>query len=163
MEKEFHVRLKNARIACGYKTKKEFAEKNGFEEKTYQHWESGKVTPSFENLIKLVDALGISIDELIGHDIPARWMEKIIYEKTGLTVEQIEMLKEFADTLGIRIDTEDDPEIMDKMIDELISRKIGVPVETIQRLKRIIKKGELKTLDAFMLYIDGDNVSIINN
>ena len=60
-------------------------------------------------------------------------------------------------------DTEDDPEIMDKMMDELISRKIGVPVETIQRLKRIIKKGELKTLDAFMLYIDGDNMSIINN
>lgn len=157
MGKEFHKQLRDTRVACGYKTQKEFEEKNGFEGKTYQHWETGRSTPSFENLIKLADAFEVSVDELIGREIPDRWMEKMIYEKTGLTVEQIELLKGLAAALEIRTDTKDEPEITDKMINELISHEIGLPVAAVQRLKRIIKKGELRSLDAFMLYIDGDN------
>ena len=45
-------------------TQKELAKKTGLTHEWISHYENGRRLPSLQNLIKLADALNISIDEL---------------------------------------------------------------------------------------------------
>ena len=49
-------------------TQKELAEQIGIKQNSYSDWETGKTEPSFENLIKLADLFGISLDWLFGRE-----------------------------------------------------------------------------------------------
>lgn len=63
----FLKRLKKLRKNKGLK-QQELAEILGIKRNTYSDWENGKTEPSFENLIKLVDLLEVSIDWLFGRE-----------------------------------------------------------------------------------------------
>lgn len=62
------MNLKKYRILKGY-TQKELAEIIGIQTRTLQKYESGEITPPLEKLIKLVDALGITLNTLYDGNI----------------------------------------------------------------------------------------------
>lgn len=66
---DFNERLKMYRIECKM-TQKAVAEAAGVSLRGYQQYEQGKFEPNIEKLIKLADTFGISVDELIGHQLP---------------------------------------------------------------------------------------------
>ena len=51
-------------------TQKAVAEAVGISLRGYQQYEQGKFEPNIEKLIKLADFFCISIDELVGHELP---------------------------------------------------------------------------------------------
>lgn len=61
----FSVRLKELRLKKGL-TQTELGEKVGVKQNTFTNWENGKREPSFENLVKLADFFGVSLDWLFG-------------------------------------------------------------------------------------------------
>jgi transcriptional regulator with XRE-family HTH domain len=61
----FPDRLRIAREQKGL-TQSQLAERAGFQPSAVSHFESGRRSPSFENLRKLADALGVAIDYLLG-------------------------------------------------------------------------------------------------
>jgi transcriptional regulator with XRE-family HTH domain len=65
MPPNFPDRLKTAREKKGF-TQSQLAERAGLQPSAVSHFESGRRSPSFENLKKLADALGIAIDYLLG-------------------------------------------------------------------------------------------------
>jgi transcriptional regulator with XRE-family HTH domain len=65
MSLEFKDRLKRIREARGL-SQAGLAEKTGLQPAAVSHFETGNRAPSFENLRKLSDALGVSIDYLLG-------------------------------------------------------------------------------------------------
>ncbi len=64
----FHIRLKAHRNQSGL-TQKAVAESIGVSLRGYQQYEQGKFEPNIEKLIKLADTFGITVDELIGHNL----------------------------------------------------------------------------------------------
>lgn len=65
MPSAFPERLKSAREKKGL-TQAQLAERAGFQPSAVSHFESGRRSPSFDNLKKLADALGVAIDYLLG-------------------------------------------------------------------------------------------------
>ncbi|MDO5785440.1 MAG: helix-turn-helix transcriptional regulator [Eubacteriales bacterium] len=65
----FNERLKMYRNHCSL-TQKAVASAIGVSLRGYQQYEQGKFEPNIEKLIKLADLFGISVDELIGHNLP---------------------------------------------------------------------------------------------
>ena len=63
----FGKRLRSARIEKKY-TQEKLAETVGVALRTYQCYEQGVRTPSFELLVKLADALDVSTDYLLCRD-----------------------------------------------------------------------------------------------
>lgn len=59
------LKIRELRIEDGL-TQKELAEKIGAAWYNVGDWERGKAEPSVRDLIRLADAFGISIDELVG-------------------------------------------------------------------------------------------------
>lgn len=51
-------------------TQKAVADATGVSLRGYQQYEQGKFEPNIEKLIRLADTFGISVDELIGHELP---------------------------------------------------------------------------------------------
>ena len=51
----------------------ELAKKVGINQSTISLWEDNKRTPSIENCVQLADFYGISVDELIGHEVKKNW------------------------------------------------------------------------------------------
>lgn len=86
----FQDNLKRYREMAGYSQAKEFAEKIGVPYQTYMGYENRGREPKFSTLIKIADALHVSIDKLLGHDVPrpANAFEKAIQDITdcGLVV-----------------------------------------------------------------------------
>lgn len=64
-EMEFKDRLRIIREMSGL-TQSELARKAGCEPSNIAHMEAGRREPNFANLVKLVKALGISADVLLG-------------------------------------------------------------------------------------------------
>lgn len=62
---EFNYRLRMARESGGL-SQSQLADKAGLTAAAISHFETGQRAPSFENLRKLADALGISVDYLLG-------------------------------------------------------------------------------------------------
>lgn len=50
-------------------TQRELAEKMGISEVGVHQWETGKRTPTIKTCGRIADALGVTIGELIGHDV----------------------------------------------------------------------------------------------
>ncbi len=59
------MRLKGAREDRGL-SQSDLAERAGFQPSAVSHFETGRRAPSFENLKRLADALGVSTDFLLG-------------------------------------------------------------------------------------------------
>lgn len=60
--------IKDNRIAQKY-TQKQLAQKIGVTHAAISYWENGVNVPNVKDCWLLADALGISIDELVGHDV----------------------------------------------------------------------------------------------
>lgn len=64
----FQSNLKKYREIAGYSQAKEFAEKIGVPYQTYMGYENRGREPKFSTLIKIADALHVSIDKLLGYE-----------------------------------------------------------------------------------------------
>ena len=64
----FKDHLKALRKNKGF-TQKQLADLISVSERGYQRYEAGKDLPGFEVLVKLADALGVSLDYLMGRDL----------------------------------------------------------------------------------------------
>lgn len=60
--------IKVNRIAQNY-TQKQLAQKIGVTHAAISYWENGVNIPNVKDCWLLADALGITIDELVGHDL----------------------------------------------------------------------------------------------
>lgn len=67
----FSNRLKTYRNSH-HMTQKSVAEAIGVSLRGYQQYEQGKFEPNIEKLIKLADLFGITVDDLIGHELAQR-------------------------------------------------------------------------------------------
>ena len=65
MPSEFEKRLRISREARGL-SQADLAKRTGLQPAAVSHFETGHRSPSFENLRKLSDALGVSVDYLLG-------------------------------------------------------------------------------------------------
>ena len=51
----------------------ELAKRIGISQATISLWEDNKRTPTIDNCVQLADVYGISLDELIGHEVKKNW------------------------------------------------------------------------------------------
>lgn len=51
----------------------ELAKLTGIKQQNISRWENGTAVPSIINCIKLADFYGITVDELIGHEVKKNW------------------------------------------------------------------------------------------
>jgi len=65
MSENFQDRLRKTRLDRGL-SQTDLADRAGFQPSAISHFETGTRAPSFDNLRKLADALGVSIDYLLG-------------------------------------------------------------------------------------------------
>lgn len=63
-------RLQELRVAAGYKSAREFAEKCGMSVRTYTNYEQGTTCLTLEKAWKFADILRCSLDELAGRTPP---------------------------------------------------------------------------------------------
>ncbi|MBI4585116.1 MAG: helix-turn-helix transcriptional regulator [Planctomycetes bacterium] len=90
--------LKKMRLLRGLK-QRELAHRTGLQPSAISQFETGHREPSIDNLRKLADALGVSIDFLMGRQalIPSGpQLEKILRHARQMTQEQLEELARFA-------------------------------------------------------------------
>ena len=64
--------IKNHRISAGI-TQGEIAKATGISQQAQSTWENGIKIPTAEKCITLADFYGISVDELIGHEVKNNW------------------------------------------------------------------------------------------
>lgn len=64
LEENFAVKLRRRRMALGY-TQKTLANSIGYSEKAVSKWESGRVLPPTYALLRVADALQVSLDDLM--------------------------------------------------------------------------------------------------
>lgn len=62
------LRLKELREKLGY-TQAKMAEEIGFLQTTYQRYESGDRTPSYDVLLRISDTFHVSVDYLLGKNV----------------------------------------------------------------------------------------------
>ena len=65
---EIGYAMRTARMEKGW-DRDQLATKSGVPKRTIQSYETGTVAPGLLNLIDLADALGISMDDYVGHKI----------------------------------------------------------------------------------------------
>lgn len=63
----FNIRLRERRKKCGF-TQQQMADAISVQLRTYQFYESGDRSPSFDNMVKISDILNVSIDYLLCRD-----------------------------------------------------------------------------------------------
>ena len=54
-------------------SQEELAAATGLTQAAISYWESGKRIPNIQACIKLADFYGISLDELVGHEVKKNW------------------------------------------------------------------------------------------
>lgn len=69
---EIGKNLKNHRQTAE-KTQKEVAKETGISQQALSTWENDTKIPTIEHCAILADYYGISIDELVGHEIKKNW------------------------------------------------------------------------------------------
>lgn len=62
------LRLRESRLAAGYKNQKEFATILNMPANTYNQWETGKRQPDLETLSAIAKLLNVTVDYLLGND-----------------------------------------------------------------------------------------------
>lgn len=99
----FQSRLKAARLAKRL-DQAALAERAGLQTSAISHFETGRRTPSFDNLKKLVDALGVTADYLLGRVAepgasgPA--LERIFRETANMAAVDMDFLADIAEKLA---------------------------------------------------------------
>lgn len=68
----FSLNMKQQREIAGL-TQPELAKATGIHQANISRWENKERTPSIEQCAILADFYGISIDELVGHEIKKNW------------------------------------------------------------------------------------------
>lgn len=66
-----HEAMRAARMEAGL-TQKQLAETAGVHQNVISTYEKGKCAPSLYNIAALADALGLTIDEYVGHRVKDR-------------------------------------------------------------------------------------------
>ena len=97
----FAQRLKEARDRRKL-SQVDLARQSGLPSTTISHFESGSRKPSFDNLRKLNEALGVSADYLLGateHSAPSALANRIARHLANATEAEISMLEMFAKSL----------------------------------------------------------------
>lgn len=65
VKRDFAKRLKEARLAAGYKFANQFAQAMGEEEHTYRGWERGQYLPDIPKMARLCQLLDLEPNELV--------------------------------------------------------------------------------------------------
>jgi transcriptional regulator with XRE-family HTH domain len=103
MEESFGERLRRIREEKRL-SQAELAQKAGFQPSAISHFESGRRSPSFDNLKRLADALAVTIDFLLGREtVPTTAgpvAEKLFRNFEQMTAEDQEDLAKFAAMLA---------------------------------------------------------------
>src|SRR5438309_7319115 len=103
MTESFGDRLRRIRESKGL-NQGELAERTGLQPSAVSHFESGRRSPSFENLNRLADALSVSLDFLIGRMVEARpagpMAQQLFRHFEQMSVEDQENLAKFAEMLA---------------------------------------------------------------
>ena len=103
MSENFTDRLKAARERRGL-SQTDLAKLTGLQPSAVSHFETGNRAPSFDNLKRLADALGVSIDYLLGRDkspdVATPVAEKIFRDFSKMTSSDQETLAQMADYLA---------------------------------------------------------------
>ena len=103
--KIFSERLRIARERAGL-SQSDLAEKAGFQASAISHFETGRRSPSFENLRRLSDALGVTTDYLIGRvsEVAASntLAEALFREYSQMSAADQEFFEQMARTLADR-------------------------------------------------------------
>jgi transcriptional regulator with XRE-family HTH domain len=105
MGQNFSDRLRNARLERGL-SQAELAARAGMQPSAISHFETGERAPSFENLQRLANALGASIDGLLGRAsdrMPAGpQVEQLYRHFRNLSAEDRDTLAQMAKLLAER-------------------------------------------------------------
>lgn len=103
MSDKFPERLRAARETKGW-SQTELAEHSGLQPSAISHFETGRRSPSFENLKRLADALSASIDFLLGRDDELKGsgpvVQKLFRDFSRLSAADQENLAKFAAMLA---------------------------------------------------------------
>jgi len=82
----------------------ELAEKTGFQPSAISHFETGRRSPSFDNLKRLADALSVSIDYLLGREDTSKSLgpvaEQLFRDFHNMSSEDQDTLTKFAAMLA---------------------------------------------------------------
>jgi transcriptional regulator with XRE-family HTH domain len=82
----------------------ELAEKTGFQPSAISHFETGRRSPSFDNLKRLADALSVSIDFLLGREDSSKSVgpaaEQLFRDFEHMSSEDQDTLTKFASMLA---------------------------------------------------------------
>lgn len=107
---EFAERLRKVRERKGLR-KADLAKKAGFQPSAISHFESGRRSPSFDNLRRLADALEVTTDFLLGRteDVGAAGplVQQLFRDVENLTSADLENLAKYADFLARKEDDEE--------------------------------------------------------
>ena len=102
MTEEFGVRLRKAREAKGL-SQAELAQLTHLQPSAISHFETGRRAPSFDNLKRLADALGISVDYLLARqDEPKNAgpkVQQLFRHFEEMSPEDQEFVERFVDRL----------------------------------------------------------------
>jgi transcriptional regulator with XRE-family HTH domain len=103
MPESFGDRLRKTREAKGL-SQSELGQKAGLQASAISHFEAGRRSPSFENLIRLADALSVTLDFLLGRETEPRnagpVAEQLFRSFERMSTEDQESLVQFARVLA---------------------------------------------------------------
>lgn len=90
----FQDNLKYYRKKAGYNTVKAFTKELAIPYTTYLDYEKGLKKPSSKNIVKIADTLGITTDELLGHNLKGIYSDSIPKEVADLISRKAEEVKQ---------------------------------------------------------------------
>lgn len=105
----FPDRLRHARESLRKLSQSELAEKTGLQPSAVSHFETGRRSPSFDNLRLLADALEVSIDFLLGRaeepndktrTAVGPTVDKLYRDAERMSQDDLQTLANFADMLA---------------------------------------------------------------
>ena len=70
------LQLMKLRKAAGYKNRDDFAKVIGVNRHTYRSWESGASMMSLEQAFEVTEALGCTLDELVGREPSRNYVDR---------------------------------------------------------------------------------------
>ena len=102
MSDEFADRLRSTRDAKSL-SQAEMAERTGLQPSAISHFETGRRTPSFDNLRRLADALSVSVDYLLGREDQAKTagpkVQELFRHLEKMSRKDQELVEDFAKML----------------------------------------------------------------
>lgn len=96
-----NARLRNARQQCG-QLQAELAQKADIAASTLSHFEAGRRVPNLKQLIRLANALNVSIDYLLGRtdDALSHFSLKSEFGRSKMSLQDLNLLRAIADRLA---------------------------------------------------------------